>query len=121
MRAILLGLLSLSMLTGTVAAKASADQPVAGPESVTMSPVITEAEFRAIARHFDPRVLSGEIRPRETNDRWQLPWTCVAQSYATGLWYYWTSYNAYYSRAVALNACVSVNGYTCTVGCRVGY
>jgi hypothetical protein len=119
MKAFLLGLLSLTLLTGTVAARA--DENVIGPESVPMSPVIGEAEFQAMTRHFDPRVLSGEIRPKVSADRWQVLWTCVAQSYATGLWYYWTSYNPAYSRAVALNACVNVNGYTCSVGCRVGW
>lgn len=48
-------------------------------------------------------------------------WYCQAQSYATGLWYYWYSYDAYYARNMAYNACVAQNGYTCTVGCTWGY
>ena len=119
MKAFLLGLLSLSLLTGAVAR--AAEETNFGPESVKMSPVVTEAQFKAMTRGFDPRVLSGEIRPTEPTNSWYVLWTCVAQSYASGLWYYWTSYNAAYSRAVALNACVNANGYTCSVGCRIGY
>lgn len=65
--------------------------------------------------------VSGAVAEEEESPADAVVWTCVAQSYASGLWYYWTSYNAYYSRNRALNACVSQNGYTCNVSCRWSY
>lgn len=43
-----------------------------------------------------------------------LVWYCVSQSWATGAWYYWYSYNFNYARGQAYNACVLYNGYTCS-------
>lgn len=43
---------------------------------------------------------------------------CQSASYVTGAWYYWYSYNLAVARYNALAACVSRNGYTCTVACR---
>ncbi len=42
---------------------------------------------------------------------------CQAQSWATGRWYYWRSFNVWQARNNALAACVLQNGYTCNVAC----
>ncbi len=49
---------------------------------------------------------------------WGYVFYCQSQSYVTGAWYYWYSYNLGVARYNALALCVQNNGYTCTVGCR---
>jgi hypothetical protein len=74
--------------------------------------------------------LFGAVRPALANEEVTEPaensntagdwlYYCQAQSWASGLWYYWYAYNPYVARANALAACQAQNGYTCNVACRL--
>jgi hypothetical protein len=107
---------------GTAARADGAGEPaLSAVDPAELARTVTPDELAAMKSAIDPALIAGEAPPPSRTPQWQLMWECISQSSWTGLWYYWDSYNPQYARYMALNACVSANGYTCGVGCRVIY